>query len=95
MATDDGKLQMALGVFKQFSTNPGQALLPHNFIAIAAKNDWRNLDVIDGVKLGYAKGFFDDGPNYAIKLTNDGFVAILALNEKLQNETLSNTHDTN
>jgi hypothetical protein len=95
VATDDEKLQMALDIFRHFGINPGQGLLPHNFITVAAKNDWQHLDVIDGVKLGYAKGFFDDGPNYELKLTGDGFAAISAPNETIQTGTISNTHDTN
>jgi hypothetical protein len=57
----------ALDVFKHFGTNPRQGLLPDNFITIAAKDDWRQLDVIEGVKLGFAKGFFDDGSKYACR----------------------------
>ena len=100
MPTEDEKLQMALDVFKHFGTNPGQSLLPHNFITIAVKNDWENLDVIDGVKLGYARGFFDDGPNYEVTLTSNGFAAISAPNgtfpnETIQTVTISNAHNSN
>jgi hypothetical protein len=87
MATEDEKLQMALAAFKCSSRTPGQALSPFEFIDIAAKNFWRNLDVLDGVKAGFAKGFFDDGPNYGIQLTSAGFAAIAALNETVQTET--------
>lgn len=81
MATDAEKLQMALDAFKHFGAISGQRLFPHSLIAIAVKNDWRNLEVLDGVKLGYAKGFFADGANYEIKLTGDGFAAVSAANE--------------
>jgi len=87
MPTDNDKLQMALAIFKHFSPIPEQVLLPYDFIAVAGTNDWRNLDVLDGVKAGYAKGFFVDGPNYGIKLTSDGFAAISALDQTSQNET--------
>ena len=84
MVTEDEKLQMALAAFKRSNRTPGQALSPFDFIDIAAKNSWRNLDVLDGVKAGFAKGFFDDGPNYGIQLTSAGFAAIAALNETVQ-----------
>jgi hypothetical protein len=51
--------------------------------------------VIEGVKLGFAKGFFDDGSKYEIKLTGTGFAAISASNETIKAMTTSNTHETN
>ncbi len=64
-------------------------LLPRDFITIAAKNGWQNLDLIDGVKLGYAKGFFENGPGHAVQLTKDGFAAILAMSETKADEARS------
>jgi hypothetical protein len=81
MATDDEKLQMALAVFKHLSPSPGQVLSPYDFLAVAVTNSWRNLDVLDGVKAGYTKGFFDDGPNYGVQLTPNGFAAMSLLTD--------------
>ncbi|HTE78316.1 MAG TPA: hypothetical protein VK653_16480 [Xanthobacteraceae bacterium] len=86
MATDDAKLQMALAVFRHLGPIPGQVLAASDFIALATTNGWQNLDVLDGVKAGYAKGFFDDGPNYGIQLTANGFAAISSLNDSSQPE---------
>jgi hypothetical protein len=87
MPTDDEKLQMALTVFTHLGSIPGQVLMASDFMALAAIHGWRNLDVLDGVKAGYAKGLFDDGPNYGIQLTANGFAAISTLNDPSQAET--------
>jgi hypothetical protein len=78
---------MALAVFKHLGAIPGQVLAASDFMALAATNRWRNLDVLDGVKAGYAKGLFDEGPNYGIQLTANGFAAISTLNDPSQAET--------
>jgi hypothetical protein len=91
MATDDEKLQMALAVFKHLSPSPGQVLSPYDFLAVAAANSWRNLDVLDGVKAGYTKGFFDDGPNYGVQLTPNGLAAISPLTDSSRAETAAFT----
>jgi hypothetical protein len=94
MTTDDEKLQMALAVFKHLGPLPGQVLATSDFIALAGTNGWRNLDVLDGVKAGYAKGFFDDGPNYGIQLTADGFAAVSPLNDSSRAQTVVKTIET-
>ena len=91
MATEDEKLQMALAVCKSLSPSLGQVLSPYDFLAVAATNAWANLDVLDGVKAGYANGFFDDGPNYGIQLTANGFAAISPLTDLNQAGTAAFT----
>jgi hypothetical protein len=76
LPTDDEKLRMALDVFKHFGTRPGEGLMPNNLVATVAKNGWRMDDLKKGIELGYAKGFFENGPNSSIRLTDVGFAAI-------------------
>ncbi len=76
LPTDAEMARKVLDIFKHFGTRPGEVLLTNNLIAMAAKRDLRTEDLAKGLKYGYAQGWFEDGPNQTIKLTEAGFKAI-------------------
>lgn len=76
LPTEDEKIRMVLDIFKHFGTRPNEVLMPGNLLAHATKNGWRSEDISDGLKKGADKGYFVDGPNGTIKLTDAGFAKV-------------------
>jgi hypothetical protein len=76
LPTDDDKLRIVLDIFKHFGTRPGEALRPNNIVAAAANMGLRMNDVTRGLEVGGERGYFENGQNKSIKLTDTGFAAV-------------------
>ena len=76
LPTDDEKARMALEVFEHFGKRPGEVLTQKNFVVIAAQRNWRIQDVSEGIERCADLGWFEQGPNNSIRLTEAGFAAI-------------------
>ena len=76
LPTKPESARIVLDIFKHFGTRPGEVLQQHDFGVIAASDGLRMSDVADGLEYGYEQGWFEDGPNNSIKLTEAGFAAI-------------------
>jgi hypothetical protein len=72
----DDKLRQVLDIYQHFGTRPGEGLFTQNFMAIAAKRGLRMTDIADGMELGVKLGYFDQGQNNVLILTEAGFAAI-------------------
>ncbi len=71
----DDKLRQVLDMYKHFGTRPG-GLLTQNFTAVAVNRGLRMTDIADGMKRGVELGYFDQGQNNSLILTEGGLAAI-------------------
>ncbi len=76
LLTDDEKARSVLAIFARFDSRPGEALRPNNFVALAAEMGLRTSDIGEGIKHGQSQGWFEDGENHSVKLTESGFAEI-------------------
>jgi hypothetical protein len=76
LAKFDDTLRMVLDIFKHFGTQPGEVLMPGDFIDVALRKGLSEADIGLGISVGRQRGFFESGPNRSIKLTDTGFAAI-------------------
>ena len=76
LPTPEESARVVLGIYKRFGIRPGEVLRGNNFMAIAAKIDVRPEDIGVGLEYGYGQGWFEDGPNGSVRLTELGFSEI-------------------
>lgn len=72
-AEDKGR--SVLAIFAQRKVRAGEGLQP-NVLMASTNNDFRWIDVQDGLAYGAEAGWFEDGPNGSIRLTEAGFAAM-------------------
>jgi hypothetical protein len=76
LATPEECARKVLRIYEHFGTRPGEGLSTQNFLAIAAVQGLRNDELIEGLRYGDEKGWFEDGPNGFVLLTKPGFAEI-------------------
>ncbi len=72
----DDMARMALAVFRHFGSRPKDSLRADNFETFAPRRGWAPEDLMAGIEHGKVLGWFEDGPNESVRLTNVGFVQI-------------------
>ena len=75
-STDAEKTRLVLDVFAHFGTDVGEPLAFGNLLSIAAMNAWETTDIADGYKHGVSLGWFRNGPNGTVMITEEGFAQI-------------------
>lgn len=78
MSSTEDKARLALDIFKQFDTEPGELIAAGNLLSIAAMNGWPTTEVNDSYRAGVTLGWFEDGPNGTVMLTAKGAAAGVA-----------------
>ena len=75
LPTDDEMARIVLDIFKQNNCRPDHALGVREFVAYVNRSGGRYTmaEIGAGIDYGYSKGWLEDGPNHAIKLTQAGF----------------------
>ena len=73
LPTADEKARMALEAFRSINGRPGDVVTRRHFTAVALEKRWRSDEVAEGIKEGYDRGWFEDGPNGSVRLTKAGF----------------------
>lgn len=73
LPNNDNKKRMALDIFKHFKVQPGAGIPSNSILATCVKNGWQTSDVLEGVELGAALGWFEAGKNDFIILTHAGY----------------------
>lgn len=77
MATSDAdKARLALDVFAHFETEPGELLAAGNLLSIAAMNGWDTKQVLASYEEGRSLGWFADGPDGTVTITQAGIAMI-------------------
>jgi hypothetical protein len=81
MAAAPTKQEMArevLDIFKWHHARAGYTLGASNFAAAAATSGRSPAELKIGIDYGYDQGWFEDGPNNSVKLTDAGFSTMLS-----------------
>lgn len=77
LPTPEEKGRMVLKVFEHFCIRPGEALKPQIFVSTTVNDlSIRPDDLANGLEFGMEQGWFDEGPNGTIRLTDAGFAEI-------------------
>ena len=76
LPTPEENARRVLNIYKHFGTRPGEGLSTQNFLAVAVDQGLCNNDLLDGLRYGDEKGWFEDGPNGSVRLTEAGFAEI-------------------
>ena len=76
LPTPEASARRVLNIYKHFGTRPGEGLLTQNFLAVAENQGLHNNDLLDGLRYGDEKGWFENGPNGSVLLTEAGFAEI-------------------
>lgn len=76
LRTSFEKAHSALKAFADYNVHPGSVLLQNSFLKFCVKNKLPPEDMADGLKQGVEYGWFVDGPNKSVKLTESGFAEI-------------------
>ena len=76
LPTSEESARRVLEIFAHFGTRPSEGILPNNIFAIVAKRNWRMDDISDGLEWGASNGWFKEGKNNFILLTEKGFAEI-------------------
>ena len=76
LPTPEENARKVLNIYKHFGTRPGEGLLTQNFLSGAETQGLRNNDLLDGLRYGEENGWFEDGPNNFVLLTEAGFAEI-------------------
>jgi len=76
LPTPEENARRVLNIYKHFGTRPGEGLSTQNFLAVAVDQGLCNDDLLDGLRYGDEKGWFEDGPNGSVRLTEAGFAEI-------------------
>ena len=76
LPTLEEKACQVLQIFKYFGTQPGEALGQNNIDAMAVKKNWRTADMREGLQYGLDNGWFENGQNGGILLTESGYAEI-------------------
>ena len=58
---------------KHFGTRPGEGILPQNILAVASDRKWSMDDLRAGISWGLENGWFEEGKNGFILLTQTGY----------------------
>ena len=76
LPTPEENARRVLNIYKHFGTRPGEGLSTQSVLAVAVDQGLSNNDLLDGLRYGDEKGWFEDGPNGSVRLTEAGFAAI-------------------
>lgn len=76
LTTPEDKGHMVLKIYDHFGTRPGEVLRQGNLLAMCAQWGWSTSDIADGIEYGQSVGWFEDGPNNSLMLTETGFSEI-------------------
>ena len=76
LPTPEESARMVLKIYEHFRTRPGEGLSTQNFLAVAADQGLNTNDLLDGLRYGDEKGWFENGPNGSVRLTEAGFAEI-------------------
>ena len=78
MPTAEKSARLILKMYKHFGSCPGECLRMNNFVTLAVERGLRIADLQEGLKYGGEKGWFEDGPNGFVRLTEGGVKNIAA-----------------
>ena len=73
LPTSEENARKILEIFEHFDTRSGEGILSRNILAVAVDRNWRMDDITDGLERGLSNGWFEEGNNDSIKLTDVGF----------------------
>ena len=76
LPTPEENARKVLNIYKHFGSRPGGGLLTQNFLAAAVDQGLRTEDLLDGLRYGDDKGWFENDPNGFVLLTEAGFAEI-------------------
>ena len=76
LPTPEENARKVLKIFEHFGAHPDETLSTQNFLAVAANQGLSTNDLLDGLRYGDAQGWFEDGPNGSVRLTEAGFAEI-------------------
>ena len=79
LLTTDEKVRIILDTYKRMGRKAGDTLSAGNFISAAINNRISNQDIVDGLRAGYDRGLFEDGPRGSVLLTEAGYAAFLSI----------------
>ena len=76
LPTPEENARKVLKIYEHFGTRPDEGLSTQNFLAVAVNQGLSNADLLDGLRYGGEQGWFGDGPNGSVRLTEAGFAEI-------------------
>ena len=74
--TAEENARKVLSIYRHYGVRPGGALSTQQFLDIAPNVGLSENDLLNGVRYGGEKGWFEDGPNGSMRLTEAGFAEI-------------------
>ena len=76
LPTPEESARKVLKIYEHLGTRPGEGLSTQNISVVAAKQGLSTNDLRDGLRYGDKQGWFEDGPNGSVRLTEAGFAEI-------------------
>ncbi len=76
LPTPEESARMVLNIYRGFGTRPGEGLMTQHFLDGALKQGLNTQELLDGLVYGEGQGWFENGPNGLILLTEAGFKEI-------------------
>ena len=73
LPTSEENARKILEIFEHFNSRSGEGIMLNTIVAVAADRNWRMDDIRDGLEWGQSNGWFQEGDNDSIKLTDVGF----------------------
>lgn len=73
LPTSEENARKILDIFEHFDSRSGDGIMLQTILAVAADRNWRMDDIKDGLEWGQSNGWFEEGNNDSIRLTNVGF----------------------
>ena len=76
LPTKEENAREVLKAFEHFKVKPGEVLSPGNFTISGTQHDMKVSEVSSGLLYGFEQGWFEEGPNNSVRLTDIGFAEI-------------------
>ena len=76
LPTPEENARKVLKIYEYFGARPGEDLSTQNFLVVAENQGLSTADLLDGLRYGDKQGWFEDGPNGSVRLTEAGFAEI-------------------
>ena len=74
--TPESAARVILGMFQSHNARPGEAVLSGALGQLTVAGDLSSDGADDGLGYGLLQGWFENGPNGAVRLTEAGFAEI-------------------
>ena len=74
--TPESAARVILGMFQSHNHRPGEAVLPGALGQLTVVGALSSDEVDEGLQYGLAQGWFEQGPQGALRLTQAGFAEI-------------------